>query len=404
MVLDRLLRGRIRRGSLVLQLPDGEYHYGQGEPRARWVIREPSAIRRMVADPEFMVGQAYMDGAWWTPDLRALLDVLTSNFSEVGARPWDSLVSRLVRPLQQWNRISAARRNVSHHYDLDEWLFRLFLDEDMQYSCGYFPDPEASLEQAQFAKKEHLRRKLLLEPGQHVLDVGCGWGGLAIHLARHAGVRVTGLTLSEEQARVGRERVRAAGLQDRVDIRIQDYREFEGCFDRVVSVGMFEHVGVGYYDTFFRCMADRLTEDGVAVLHTIGRTGPPGVTNPWIRRYIFPGGYIPALSEVAAAVERQGIVTADVEVLRLHYASTLANWYRRFQAARRQVAEAKGERFCRMWEFYLAASESSFRWGGMVVFQLQLARDQRAVPLTRDYLYREPLALEESGRRSRSAG
>ncbi len=402
MILHRLLEGRIRYGSLTLELPEGTRRYGEGRPEARWVFRDPAAARRIVADPDFMVGQTYMDGAWWTPDLRVLVDVLTANFEQLPSKPWNGLLSRLLRPLQQWNRISAARRNVAHHYDLDEELFRAFLDEDLQYSCGYFPQDGLSLEQGQFAKKEHLRRKLLLEPGQRVLDIGCGWGGMAIHLARHAGARVTGLTLSEEQARVARQRVREAGLEDRVEIILEDYREHAGRYDRVVSVGMFEHVGATFYDTFFRCLRGLLNDDGLAVVHTIGRSGPPGVTNAWIRRYIFPGGYIPAMSEVMAAVERQGVVAADVEVLRLHYAETLAHWFRRFQAVRSWAAQTKGERFCRMWEFYLAASEASFRHGGMVVFQFQLARDQRAVPLIRDYLYREPVAVDES--RLRRAG
>ncbi len=253
--------------------------------------------------------------------------------------------------------------------------------------CAYFERPDMDLEEAQHAKCEHIRKKLLLRPGDTVLDIGCGWGSLALHLARREDVRVVGVTLSEEQLRVARQRAWEEGLEDRVEIRLQDYREVPETFDRVVSVGMFEHVGAPYFGTYFRKVRDALAPDGVALIHTIGRLTPPSLTNPWIRRHIFPGGCIPALSEAAAAVERSGLVQADIEILRLHYALTLAHWQQRFQALRSIVAERMGERFCRMWEFYLAVSEAAFRWRGMAVFQLQLVRDPCAAPWTRDYLY-----------------
>jgi cyclopropane-fatty-acyl-phospholipid synthase len=319
------------------------------------------------------------------------------NFPDEPVSWFRRLVIKLVKPLQQWNRIAASRRNVAHHYDLDVRLFRRFLDEDMQYSCAYWLREGMTLEQAQRAKKEHIRRKLLLSPGQRVLDIGCGWAGLAIFLAETCGVRVTGLTLSREQYRIARERVKQRGLEELVDIRLEDYRENTETYDRVVSVGMFEHVGARNYDTYFRTVRERLTEDGVALIHTIGSAAPPGLTNPWIRRYIFPGGYIPAMSEAMAAVERQRLASTDVEVLRLHYAFTLAQWQQRFQRVRAEVAAEKDERFCRMWEFYLALSEAAFRWRDLVVFQFQLARDKGAVPLRRGYLHRTPDDEVEAG-------
>jgi len=388
-MLDPLFAEGIHTGSLTLERPGRPSRtFGSGEPAARLLIHDPRVERRVPADPDFMLGQTYMEGGWETPDLRGLLGVLMGNFDKQQTGAARRLLGGVLRPLQQWNRRAASRRNVAHHYDIDEWLFRCFLDSDMQYSCAYWPPGVHDLESAQAAKRALIRRKLCLEPAQRVLDIGCGWGGLAIELARRADVQVVGLTLSEEQARVARDRVREHDCDDRVEIRLQDYRDVPERFDRIVSVGMFEHVGARYYDTFFAGLRDHLSADGVALLHTIGRLGRPGVTNPWIRRYIFPGGYIPSLSEASAAIERQGIGMADLEVLRLHYADTLAAWYERFQAVRDQVAAQKGERFCRMWEFYLAASEAAFHHRGLVVFHFQLAMDQTAVPRCRDYLHK----------------
>lgn len=391
MQVEKLLERKIKHGSLTLVLPDGTRHvFGNGEPHAEWIVRDRKTLVKIAADPDWQLGETYMDGAWepGAPGMLALFEVLMTNFppEELGSSGWLQL---LLKPIRQWNRIASSRRNVASHYDLDERLFRSFLDTDMQYSCAYFRLPELDLEAAQQAKCEHLRRKLLLEPGMRVLDIGCGWGGLAIYLAREAGVQVTGLTLSEEQYRVARDRVRRAGLEGQVSIQMTDYREHDQRYDRIVSVGMFEHVGPPNYRTYFNKVRQLLNDDGVATIHTIGRAGPPSAgTNPWIRRYIFPGGYIPAMSETMRAVERSGLITADVEVLRLHYARTLAAWQARFQPVRERFREQKGERFCRMWEFYLAICEAAFRWRDLAVFQFQLARTLSAVPVTRDYLYR----------------
>ena len=389
-IVQRLAR-QIEHGTLELRFDDGEcQQLGTGEP-PRGVIRVHNRrlFRRLAMDPEFMLGQAYMDGDWSPGEggLIAVLEVLLQNFPPPAHRGIKRWLLWAWRPFQQWNRAHAARRNAACHYDLEDWLFQSFLDEDMHYSCAYFRDPEMDLEAAQRAKATHIRKKLLLRPGDRVLDIGCGWGSMAIHLARHADVHVIGLTLSAEQQRLAQQRVRDAGVEDRVEIRLQDYREAEGPFERIVSVGMFEHVGTPFYDAYFDTVRRLLTDDGVALIHSIGRFPPPGITNPWIRRYIFPGGYIPALSEVTSSIERAGIRTTDLEILRLHYAYTLSCWQERFQRIRNEVAAAKGESFCRMWEFYLAVSEAAFRWRGMMVMQLQLARQQDAVPLTRDYLY-----------------
>lgn len=391
-MMERFLASRIKHGTLHLEWPDGRRRsFGEGPPEALMRLRQGQTLRRIVSDPEFMLGQTYMDGEWdaGPTGLRKLLQVLMANFSNEQHGISRRLAGKLLRPLQQWNREAASRRNVAYHYDLDEALFRRFLDEDMQYSCAYFAPGIDSLEAAQQAKCAHIMRKLYLNPGQRVLDIGCGWGGLAIYLAKSADVSVTGLTLSREQARVAEARVAEQGLQERVKIRVEDYRSHQGLYDRVVSVGMFEHVGAPYYRGFFNRVHDLLTEDGIALMHTIGRCLPPGSTNPWIRRYIFPGGHIPAMSEVMRAVEPSGLCTADIEVLRLHYAETLAEWLRRFQQARAEIRKDKGERFCRMWEFYLAACEGSFRWRKLAVFQFQFSRRLDTLPMTRDYLYRD---------------
>jgi cyclopropane-fatty-acyl-phospholipid synthase len=307
----------------------------------------------------------------------------------------------LSRRIRQFNPRPRARRNVAHHYDLDGQLYALFLDADRQYSCAYFETADQSLDDAQLAKKRHLAAKLLVSPERRVLDVGCGWGGLALYLGELCDARVTGITLSEHQLALARVRAAEKGLSDKVEFHLRDYRDVAGKFDRIVSVGMFEHVGVGFYDRFFQKCAALLDDDGVMLLHSIGRSEGPGITNPWIAKYIFPGGYIPALSEVLPAVERAGLLVTDIEILRLHYAETLKAWRERFLAHREQAERLYDQRFTRMWEFYLAASEMAFREQAMMVFQLQVTKRQGIVPMTRDYIAREEArlrALEGGGR------
>ena len=321
--------------------------------------------------------------------LYEFLDICALNLRYAGAYPLTRVLGtleRLLRQVHQYNPMHRARANAAHHYDLSDTLYGLFLDSDRQYSCAYFTHPHDDLEQAQQDKKRHLAAKLLLKPGVRVLDIGSGWGGLGLYLAEAGATQVVGITLSEEQLKVSRERAERAALDDRVRFELCDYRALRGTFDRIVSVGMFEHVGVRHYSEFFAALRDLLAEDGIAVLHSIGRADGPGVTNAWIRKYIFPGGYAPALSEVLPVVERLGLWVTDVEILRLHYAETLRLWRRRFQANRTRIAKLYDERFCRMWEWYLIASELAFRRLGHMVFQLQLAKRQDAVPLTRDYI------------------
>jgi len=297
--------------------------------------------------------------------------------------------------------VPRARRNAAHHYDLSGELYSIFLDTDRQYSCAYFASGNDTLEVAQDSKKRHIAAKLLLTPGASVLDIGSGWGGLGLYLAEICGAHVTGVTLSQEQHKLSRARAEEKGLGGRADFRLQDYRDIKERFDRIISVGMFEHVGVGYYDVFFQKCAELLAADGVMMLHSIGRSEGPGITNPWIAKYIFPGGYIPALSEVLPAIERAGLLVDDVEILRLHYAETLKIWRERFLAHREEVERLYDARFVRMWEFYLASSEMSFREQNMMVFQLQLTKRQGVVPITRDYIMGEEARLRglESGSR-----
>jgi len=407
-VLEVVLRSFIRQGTLRLTLASGKIlHFGDGggEPVAvRFTSR--AAQWGILLDPELKVGEAYMDGTLLM-ERGTIADFLHLAFSQdKSGKPlrWARtqwLARYLWRRLAQFNPPERARRNVAHHYDLDKQLYGLFLDADRQYSCAYFEHPEQSLDDAQLAKKRHIVAKLLVDRDQRVLDIGSGWGGMGLYLAEMAGARVTGVTLSEEQFALSRERAEEKGLADRVEFRLQDYRDVAERFDRIVSVGMFEHVGVGYYDAFFRECADVLAADGVMLLHSIGRSEGPGITNPWINKYIFPGGYIPALSEVLPAVERAGFLVTDIEILRLHYAETLKQWRERFLAHRDDLPKSYDERFVRMWEFYLAASEMAFREQNLMVFQLQLTKRQGVVPVTRDYIAREEMRLRglESGSR-----
>jgi len=409
--MDRLLQAALERfirvGNLRVTTAGGTTFSlgdGSGPPVAiRFTTR--AAERGILIDPELRFGEAYMTGTFVMEEgsIADLLELAMGSDYGRALRWWSPLDAlRLAwRWLKQFNLRGRARRNVAHHYDLDERLYTLFLDSDRQYSCAYFDTPTASLDDAQLAKKRHLAAKLRIEPGSRVLDIGCGWGGLALYLAEYTGARVTGITLSKEQLALARVRASEKELGRAVEFRLQDYRDVAEKFDRVVSVGMFEHVGVGFYDRFFRSCAQVLAENGVMVLHAIGRSEGPGITNPWIAKYIFPGGYVPALSEVLPAVERAGLLVADVEILRLHYAQTLRAWRERFLAHRETVERLYDGRFVRMWEFYLAASEMAFTRQNMMVFQLQLTKRQDAVPITRTYIGAEEtrLRLLEGGQR-----
>jgi cyclopropane-fatty-acyl-phospholipid synthase len=398
-VVERL----VRIGNLTITDPDGTEHTfgdGTGEPLAI-VLRTHSAQNAIMLNPWLGVPEAYMNGELdiVRGDVLALLKLAYTNFESGADIPtWTKIFDNLrvgLRRLHQINTAGRAKRNVQRHYNLSGDLYRLFLDADMQYSCAYFERPDATLEEAQLAKKRHLAAKLAVEPGQRVLDIGCGWGGLGLYLARTLGAQVLGVTLSDEQHAVAVERARRQGLEDRVRFEITDYRALDEQFDRIVSVGMFEHVGINHYHTYFEQAARLLKRDGVMVLHSIGRSGPPAATDTFIRKYIFPGGYIPALSEVLPHIERAGLVVTDVEILRLHYAETLKHWRERFMANRAKAVEIYDERFARMWEFYLAGSEAAFRWQDMVVFQIQLARKNDVLPLTRDYIARNEEAIRQ---------
>jgi cyclopropane-fatty-acyl-phospholipid synthase len=402
MLLASLLRRLVRVGRLTLIDAGGAVHrFGDGDENASAVtirVHDPSLHWRLALRPELVAGEAYMDGTLTVEDgsIYDFLDLIGRNVARSGktsVRVPTSKLRRLLRRVRQFNPVARAERNVAHHYDLTGTLYELFLDSDRQYSCAYFSRPDDSLETAQERKKRHIAAKLRLRPGMRVLDIGCGWGGLALYLAEHCGADVTGITLSREQLDVATERAAERGLSDRVRFELRDYRALTGTYDRIVSVGMFEHVGVNHYRTYFRTVNDRLADDGIALVHTIGRCEPPGGTNPWLQKYIFPGGYTPALSEVVAAIERAPLYTTDVEILRLHYAETLRHWRARFLHNRPAIAGIYDERFCRMWEFYLAACEISFRYLRLVVFQIQLTRSQEALPIIRDYMVDDERAL-----------
>jgi cyclopropane-fatty-acyl-phospholipid synthase len=386
-MLETLLRRLVRTGSLAVRMPDGRtLTLGEDpDPPLRIAIRDHRTAACLAAHPALALGEVYVDGGLVIErgELWDLLDLIGRNLPPRRAPGW---MERLIGRLEQLNHRRASRRNVQHHYDLGLDLYRRFLDEDLQYSCAYFQHPDMTLEQAQQAKKRRLSAKLALRPGLRVLDIGCGWGGLAMSLAEQASVRVTGITLSPEQLATARARAAERSLSADVEFRLQDYRDVTGPYDRIVSVGMFEHVGRPNYRAFFEQVARLLADDGVAVIHSIGVNRPSGRTQPWIAKYIFPGGYIPALSEVLPAIEASGLWVTDVEILRLHYAETLKAWRERFSARRSEIARDYSERFCRIWEFYLALSELGFRHRGCIVFQIQLAKRADVLPLARDYM------------------
>jgi cyclopropane-fatty-acyl-phospholipid synthase len=394
-MLHAILSRLIRQGSLTVRYPDGSLHRFQGGPgpSAGLAFLTRRAERRFVLDPGLSLGESYMDGEIEPIDcgIHEVLDLLLLNLCQAGgSHPIERVVElwRIARRrLDQFNPTGRARRNAAHHYDLDARLFRLFLDRDMQYSCAWFPTGQETLEQAQQLKLRHIAAKLKLDrPGLEVLEIGCGWGGMALHLAREWGARVTGLTLSAEQLGVARARAEAAGLAGQVRFELMDYRDWRRPVDRVVSVAMFEAVGLAQFRGYFDAIAGALKPDGVALVHSIGRAHGPGATNAWLAKYIFPGGYSPALSEVLPAAEKSGLWVTDIEVLRLHYAQTIAHWRRRFAGNRDAIPSLYDERFCRMFEFYLSGCELAFRRMGHMNWQMQLARQPDALPLTRDYM------------------
>jgi cyclopropane-fatty-acyl-phospholipid synthase len=393
MLLARLLKRIITIGRLRVIDADGRQHWFEGSPGDEVAIRlhDPALHWKLLVRPRLYLAEAFVNGTLTVEQgsLYDRLDLLAINLESLPPGPLTSFLngsSALFRRVHQYNPISRARRNAVHHYDLSDELYGLFLDRDRQYSCAYFRGGAEDLDTAQLDKKRHLAAKLLLRPGQRVLDIGSGWGGLALYLATECGAEVTGLTLSAEQHKVATQRAAAAGLSDRVRFFLRDYREEQGRYDRIVSIGMFEHVGVDHYKAFFNKLKSLLAPDGVAVLHSIARMDGPGATNPFIRKYIFPGGYFPALSEVVPVVERLKLWITDLEILRLHYAETLRCWRHRFEQNRHRLRAIYDERFCRMWEMYLTGSETAFRRGGCMVFQMQLAKAVDSVPITRDYM------------------
>jgi cyclopropane-fatty-acyl-phospholipid synthase len=381
---------KFRRGSLEFRAADGRvWTLGHNEPRALIRLHDPSALRGIAFNPRLRFPESYMEGAWdpMDGDLLRVLEVALTMVNSMESSRFGKLAADGLAMLGELNNPLKSRSNVHAHYDLDYELYSRFLDRDLHYSCAYFSNPDMGLEAAQQAKCAHIAAKLDLRPGARVLDIGCGWGSMAMYLAEHFDARVTGITLSPEQLKVAQRRARERGLERQLEFRLQDYRDIRGEFDAIVSIGMFEHVGRPQYHAFFEQVKRLLTAEGTALLHSIGRTTPPGGGNPWIRKYIFPGGYVPAASEITAAIEHTGLILADLEVWRLHYARTLAEWNRRFQADRSRFAARMGERFCRMWEFYLQVSEANFRWDDLVVFHAQMERSLERLPLTRDYLY-----------------
>ncbi len=395
-LLSAFLRNNVRQGTLIVTAASGEQHrFGDGSaPQVHVEFSDRKTENGLLFDPALKLGECYMQGTLKLHEgsIYQLLELMVSNMEgSVETRNGFARFALAMRDfaylVDRGNNLLRSRSNVQHHYDLSGALYDLFLDEDRQYSCGYYPTADTSLEEAQLAKKRHIASKLYFtRPGMSVLDIGCGWGGMGLYLAKTFDADVTGVTLSDEQLAIANERARNAGLESRAQFHLRDYRQIDRKFDRIVSVGMFEHVGRKGFDEYFAKAYDLLDDDGVMLMHTIGQANPPSATNPFISKYIFPGGYIPAMSEVLPAIERSGLMLADVEVLRNHYADTLRDWSKRFHANWDKAAELYDEAFCRMWDFYLASSEAAFRYLGLNVFQFQLVKKRSALPATRDYM------------------
>ena len=402
MGLKDVLAGLVREGNLTVRLPGGhDLKLGDGSgPPLIATITSAVWAARIAAKPGLAVGEAYMDGGLILEQgqIGQFIDLIGASAKNRKSKrgPFGRW---LRRPLKEANDRVASRRNVAHHYDLSYDLYRRFLDEDMQYSCAYFARPDMTLEEAQVAKKRHIAAKLCLEPGQSVVEIGCGWGGLALSLVEEAGVEVDAITLSVEQLKVAKDRAEAKGLAHKARFSLTDYRDLKGTYDRVLSIAMFEAVGRPNYQEYFDGVARLMKDDGIGLVHAIGRP-EPGVTNAWIDKYIFPGGYSPALSEVLPAIERAGLIVTDVEILRLHYAETIRHWRDRFEAARSEIAQLYDERFCRMFEFYLGIAEQSFRQRRQYIWQIQLAKRVDVIPITRDYIGEAEAALGRAGRKA----
>jgi cyclopropane-fatty-acyl-phospholipid synthase len=405
-LLDTMLSRLVTRGELTIIDHDGRtYRHGAPDPELKPVtvrLMDRKVAFSIARDPTMGTAEAYMDDRLRLEQgeiIDLILIIRRNRRWEERTRPNKFLkkTGRLRHSLATLNWKSRSLKNVVHHYDIGNDLYRTFLDPDMQYSCAYFTDPSNSIEQAQFDKKAHIASKLLLKPGQRVLDIGCGWGGLALFLNRAADVDVLGVTLSKEQLAVARQRAEEAGVSDRVKFELCDYRDVTGQFDRIVSIGMFEHLGTAHFPVFFRKVRELLHPDGAALVHTMGRMGKPGTTDKFMQKYIFPGGYLPALSEIVSASEREKLIMADCEALRLHYVYTLRAWYERFKAKHDEIVAMYDERFYRLYLFYLAGSMTMFTDGAMVVYQLQYLRSRYAAPMTRDYMLDDEKRLRAAG-------
>ena len=393
MIFNSLLQKVIKKGHLVWIKPNGE-EFEFGDKTGNLIkMRTTNAFSeiKMMMNPSLHFGESYMDGSMILEEgnIHDLLKLIFVN-SESNIDHWLMDLARVIRAIRNKiipsNYIAKSKRNIAHHYDLSDGLYELFLDKDRQYSCAYFNSPNDTLDQAQINKKELIAKKLLLEEGQNVLDIGSGWGGMAAYLSKRSNVKVKGVTLSEEQLTYSKQRKINESL-DQVEYQLQDYRNVKESYDRIVSVGMFEHVGTSHYQEFFNKVYELLNQKGVALIHTIGRTDQPTTTDSWIEKYIFPGGYIPALSEVMQRVEKSGLTTTDVQVLKFHYAETLKRWRYNFYDNLDKIKEIYDEKFCRMWDFYLSSSQASFEESTLVIYQLQLSKDKKTVPDSRDYLF-----------------
>ena len=381
-------------GFILIDANSKEYVIGKPKknPPIKLTILDKKLHYKLLFLPDLYFGEAYTDGSIKLENgsLSEFLELAMKNIGRDETNYYSKILNKLrgtYRYLTSFNLISKSKTNVAHHYDISEKLYDFFLDKNRQYSCAYFKNDNDTLEAAQENKIKHIIKKLNLKPNQKVLDIGSGWGTLAIEIAKQSKCEVLGITLSENQLQYSLDKVRELNLENQVSFKLLDYRELNEKFDRIVSVGMFEHVGRKFYKKYFNKVSELLNNDGVALIHTIGSSNPPRDPHPWITKYIFPGGYTPSLSEIARPIENSGLVISDMEVLRLHYSHTLRHWKERFLGKREKVLELFDEKFLRMWEFYLAGCEMAFKWGDQVVFQLQLTKNFTSVPNTRDYIY-----------------